>query len=80
MTQSTGILSFTLDGVHPHDIAEIFNDEGIAIRSGHHCAMPLMTRWNIPATARMSFYLYNTEEEIGRAFNTLLKVITIFKK
>ncbi|MBI4232629.1 cysteine desulfurase [Candidatus Peregrinibacteria bacterium] len=73
-----GILSFTVKGVHPHDIASIFNQEGIAIRSGHHCNMPLMQKLQIPATARLSFYLYNTEEDIDQAEIALQKTIRIF--
>jgi len=73
-----GILSFTVQNIHPHDIASIFNEEGIAIRSGHHCNMPLMTHLNIPATARMSFYLYNTLEDINRAETALIRTLKTF--
>ena len=59
----TGLVSFTLPEVHPHDLSQILDEEGIAIRSGHHCTQPLMRRLGIAATARASFYLYNTEEE-----------------
>jgi cysteine desulfurase/selenocysteine lyase len=58
------VLSFVLDGIHPHDIGTILDQEGIAIRTGHHCAQPLMQRFGVPATARASFGLYNTTEEI----------------
>lgn len=61
-----GIIAFTLDKVHPHDIAAVLDREGVAIRSGHHCTMPLHRRLNIPASARASFYIYNTEEEVQR--------------
>lgn len=72
-------LSFTISGIHPHDIAAIFNQEGVAIRSGHHCAMPLHEEWlKVPATARMSFYVYNTEEDIERAEKALKEVLRIF--
>ncbi len=60
----TGLLSFSLPDVHPHDLSQLLNEEGIAIRSGHHCTQPLMRRLGIVATARASFYLYNTEEEV----------------
>lgn len=77
--ENTGsILSFTIEGVHPHDIAQIFDDEAVAIRSGHHCNMPLMEHLKVPATARMSFYLYNTEEDIDRAEKALQKVLETF--
>jgi cysteine desulfurase/selenocysteine lyase len=58
------VLSFVLDGVHPHDLGTILDREGIAIRTGHHCAQPVMERFGIPATARASFAVYNTREEI----------------
>ena len=64
--EKAGIVSFTLDNAHPHDIGTILDSEGIAIRAGHHCCMPLMTRLGLPATARASFALYNTEEEVDR--------------
>jgi len=59
-----GVLSFVLDGVHPHDLGTILDREGIAIRTGHHCAQPVMERFGIPATARASFAVYNTKEEV----------------
>jgi cysteine desulfurase/selenocysteine lyase len=59
-----GVISFWLDEVHPHDLATILDTEGIAIRAGHHCAQPLMRRLGVPATARASFYVYNTTEEV----------------
>jgi cysteine desulfurase/selenocysteine lyase len=59
-----GIVSFTLDGIHAHDVAEVFDRFGLAIRAGHHCAMPLHKRYGVGATARASFYLYNTLEEV----------------
>lgn len=62
--QKVAILSFILEGIHPHDIGTILDHEGIAIRSGHHCAMPLMTHLGLPATARASFGMYNTVEEV----------------
>ncbi len=69
-----GVVSFTLEGVHPHDIAQVLDGEGIAIRAGHHCAMPLHQRLKIPASARASFYLYNTIEEVDRLAAGLYRV------
>ena len=68
------ILSFVLDGVHPHDVGTILDAEGIATRTGHHCAEPLMGRFNIPATTRVSLALYNTHEEIDAFVRVLGKV------
>ncbi len=59
-----GVAAFTLAGIHPHDISQILDTKGIAIRAGHHCAMPLHDKFGLPATARASFYLYNTKEEV----------------
>jgi cysteine desulfurase/selenocysteine lyase len=73
-----GVVSFTLSGVHPHDISQILDLDGIAIRAGHHCAMPLHEKFNLPATARASFYLYNTMEEVDRLVTALYKVKAIF--
>jgi cysteine desulfurase/selenocysteine lyase len=73
------ILSFAIPGVHPHDIATIFNDNGIAIRSGLHCTEPLMKRLDINGTARMSFYMYNTKKDIDTAEKALRQVLKIFK-
>ena len=73
-----GVVSFTLAGVHPHDISQILDMDGIAIRAGHHCAMPLHEKYNLPATARASFYLYNTQEEVDKLVNSIYKVKTLF--
>ncbi len=62
----SAVLSFVLDGIHPHDIGTIIDLEGIALRTGHHCAQPVMDFFDVPATARASFAFYNTEEEIER--------------
>ncbi len=75
----TGIVSFSLKGAHPHDIAQLLNEEGIAVRSGHHCAMPLHKRLKTLATVRASFYLYNTEEEVDLLAKSLLKIAKIFQ-
>ena len=66
-----GIVTFTVDGVHPHDIATLLSDENIAIRAGHHCAQPLQQRLGIPASARASLYFYNTEEEVDKLLEKL---------
>jgi cysteine desulfurase/selenocysteine lyase len=73
-----GVVSFTLQGVHPHDVSQILDSYGIAIRAGHHCAMPLHEKFNLPATARASFYLYNTQEEVDRLVTAIYKVKDIF--
>jgi cysteine desulfurase/selenocysteine lyase len=70
----TAVVSFNLNGVHPHDIASLLDADGIAIRSGHHCAQPLMERLGINGAARASFYLYNTEEEVDRLISSLKKI------
>ncbi len=72
------ILSFTLDKIHPHDIGTILDGEGIAIRAGHHCAMPIMERFNIPATARASFAFYNTLAEVDALFVAIEKCQKVF--
>jgi cysteine desulfurase/selenocysteine lyase len=73
-----GVIAFTLQGVHPHDISQILDTDGIAIRAGHHCAQPLHEKFNIPATARASFYLYNTPQEVNQLIDSLYKVKHIF--
>ncbi|HUT06825.1 MAG TPA: cysteine desulfurase [Nitrosopumilaceae archaeon] len=74
-----GVISFNFADVHPHDVAQIIDGEGIAIRSGHHCAQVLMERLNVAATSRASFYIYNTKEEIDKLINSLNKVAKVFK-
>jgi cysteine desulfurase/selenocysteine lyase len=73
-----GVISFALQGIHPHDIGQFLDSEGIAIRAGHHCAQPVMSALNVPATARASFYLYNTETEIDHLTDTLKQVVKYF--
>ena len=73
-----GALSFVMDGVHPHDIGTILDTEGVAIRAGHHCAQPVMQRFNISATVRASFGVYNTTNEVDRLIEALAKVKEIF--
>jgi cysteine desulfurase/selenocysteine lyase len=72
------VLSFVLDGVHPHDIGTILDQEGVAVRTGHHCAQPVMDRFGIPATARASLALYNTREDIDRLVSGLNTVREVF--
>src|SRR5690606_9569250 len=62
--RKAAVLSFVVDGVHPHDVGTLLNEDGIAVRTGHHCAQPIMKRFGVPATSRASFALYNTREEI----------------
>jgi cysteine desulfurase/selenocysteine lyase len=78
--QRGGVASFTLDGIHPHDISQILDEDGIAIRAGHHCAQPLHERFGIPATARASFYLYSTTSEVDRLVEALYKVKHVFRE
>ena len=74
-----GVVSFNFGDVHPHDVAQIMDTEGIAIRSGHHCAQVLMEKLDVAATSRASFYIYNTTDEIDVLINALNKVAVIFK-
>jgi cysteine desulfurase / selenocysteine lyase len=73
-----GVLSFVIEGVHPHDVGTILDQEGIAIRTGHHCAQPVMERFKVDATARASFGLYNTKEEIDALVRGIQKVQEVF--
>jgi cysteine desulfurase/selenocysteine lyase len=77
-TERGGIASFTIEGVHPHDIAQICDSEGVCIRAGHHCAQPLMRRLGVPATARASFHVYNTKEDTDRLVDALEKAKSVF--
>ncbi|OGW87275.1 MAG: cysteine sulfinate desulfinase, partial [Omnitrophica bacterium RIFCSPLOWO2_01_FULL_45_10b] len=76
--EKASIVSFVLADIHAHDIGTILDQEGVAIRAGHHCAMPLMDRFQVPATARASFSFYNTKEEIDRLAAAILKVLEVF--
>jgi cysteine desulfurase / selenocysteine lyase len=76
--EKAGVLSFVMEGVHPHDVGTILDQQGIAIRTGHHCAQPVMQRFGVPATARASFGLYNTKEEIDVLANGIKKVQEVF--
>jgi cysteine desulfurase/selenocysteine lyase len=73
-----GVASFTFDGVHPHDVAQILDRDGVAVRAGHHCAQPLHEKFGITATSRASFYLYNTKEEVDQLIEGIYKVKEIF--
>jgi len=72
------VLSFTIDGIHPHDIGTILDQQGIAVRAGHHCAQPVMEFFDVPATARASFAFYNTREEVDKLADAVQKVIEVF--
>ena len=71
-------MAFTLRGIHPHDIGTILDREGVAIRAGHHCAQPVMQRYGVPATARASFAVYNTRDEVDALIKALCKVKELF--
>jgi cysteine desulfurase/selenocysteine lyase len=73
-----GVAAFTLEGIHPHDVAQILDRDGIAVRAGHHCAQPLHEKFGIPATSRASFYLYNTKDEVDLLVNGIYKVKELF--
>ncbi|HYM34008.1 MAG TPA: cysteine desulfurase, partial [Steroidobacteraceae bacterium] len=77
--KKAAVVSFTLNGIHPHDIGTILDVEGVAIRTGHHCAMPVMEFYNIPATARASFSFYNTREEVDRLVAAVKKAQEMLK-
>jgi cysteine desulfurase/selenocysteine lyase len=76
--EKASVLSFVLDDVHPHDIGTILDQEGVAIRAGHHCAMPVMQRFGVPATARASLAFYNTKEEVDALIRAIHKAIKVF--
>ena len=78
--RKAGILSFVVEGVHPHDVGTIVDQHGVAIRAGHHCAMPLMRRYKVPATSRASLALYNTTADIDALVESLRKVKEIFDR
>ena len=79
ITKRGGVISFNFADVHPHDVAQIIDGEGIAVRSGHHCAQVLMERLDVAATSRASFYIYNTKEDVDALVNSLNKVAKVFK-
>jgi cysteine desulfurase/selenocysteine lyase len=73
-----GVASFTLEGIHPHDVAQILDRYGVAVRAGHHCAQPLHEKFGIPATTRASFYIYNIKEEVDALVAGIYEVKKIF--
>jgi cysteine desulfurase/selenocysteine lyase len=77
--EKAGVISFVIEGVHPHDVGTVLDQEGIAVRTGHHCAQPVMDRFSVPATSRASFGLYNTRAEIDRLVEGIGKVKEIFE-
>jgi cysteine desulfurase/selenocysteine lyase len=76
--QKAGVVSFTIEGIHPHDIGTFLDQEGVAIRTGHHCAQPVMERFGIPATARASFAPYNTKDDVDRLIAAVKKTVEFF--
>ncbi len=77
-TGRAGVLSFAVDGVHPHDLAQALNDRGVAVRAGHHCNQPLMKRLGVAATTRASFYLYNDREDVDALCEALVFAVDFF--
>ena len=73
-----GVISFVLDGIHPHDVATIFDGEGVAVRAGHHCAQPVMLRYDLPATTRASFYVYNDLDDVERLADAIRATQRVF--
>jgi cysteine desulfurase/selenocysteine lyase len=73
-----GLISFVVDGIHPHDVATVFDAEGIAVRAGHHCAQPVMLRYDLPATTRASFYVYNDLDDIERLTDAIRSAQRLF--
>ena len=77
--RKAGVLSFVIDGIHPHDIGSLVDRDGVAVRTGHHCAQPVMERFGVPATCRASFALYNTREDVDALVASLRKVVEMFQ-
>ena len=73
------VLSFVVDGIHPHDMGSLLDGEGVVVRAGHHCAQPVMTRFHVPATTRASFAYFNTREEVDALVSAVIKAIELFK-
>jgi cysteine desulfurase/selenocysteine lyase len=76
--EKAAVLSFELEGIHPHDVGTLLNEEGVAVRTGHHCAQPVMRRFDVPATVRASFAFYNTLPEIDALAAAITKVQKVF--
>lgn len=79
-SENGAVISFNLEGIHPHDLAQFLDQDGIAVRAGHHCAQPIMDKLGVSSTIRASFYLYNTEEEINLLCESLIKTANFFKE
>ena len=77
-TSSIAVLSFIVDGVHPHDVGTLLNQDGVAVRTGHHCAQPVMQRFKVPATSRASFAFYNTMAEVDALVAGIRNVQKVF--
>ena len=78
MSIRSGVISFSSPDIHPHDLGTFLDRQGIAIRTGHHCTMPVMEKLGVPATARASFYIYNTEEEVNQLLDSLRNALRYF--
>ena len=76
--RKAAVLSFAVDGVHPHDVGTLLNEEGVAIRTGHHCAQPIIQRFKVPATCRASFAFYNRHDEVDSLVAAIQKVQKLF--
>ena len=76
--EHAGVISFVLEGIHPHDVATIFDGEGVAVRAGHHCAQPVMLRYDLPATTRASFYVYNDLDDVERLTDAIAEAQRVF--
>ena len=79
-TEQKGIISFTIDGAHPHDMASLLDSHNVAVRGGHHCTMPLMDKMGVNGTCRVSFYFYNTLQDIDRFIEGLVQIRETFSR
>jgi len=77
--EHAGVLSFVLEGIHPHDVATVFDHHGVAVRAGHHCAQPVMARYDLPATTRASFYVYNDLDDVERLADAIHATQRLFR-
>ena len=77
--EHAGVISFVIDGIHPHDVATVFDHHGVAVRAGHHCAQPVMARYDLPATTRASFYVYNDLDDVDRLTEAIHATQRLFK-
>ena len=76
--QRGGLISFEIEGIHAHDVAQLCDREAVCVRAGHHCVMPLMRRLGVAATARASFHVYNTRDDVDRLIDALVKAREVF--